>query len=157
MTKRQILRENLKNTMFHVCHKTKFYTQKRQSFLDQDKTVLSVLLCCKQQNSTIYRMLGYTLLYNKVLVVMQVHTAAIQSLQQQSDKTHCCHQQQRAHHHGTTANNLRTLAAGHRSVVWIAGVRCSIVTPYIRKDITLSGAEILQINSIDKIITSGTQ
>ena len=66
---------------------------------------------------------------------MQVHTAAIQSLQQQSGKAHYCHQEQRAHDHGSTGstNNLRTLATGYRWVVWIADVRCSIVTHYIWK------------------------
>ena len=83
---------------------------------------------------------------------MQVHTATIQILQQQSDKAHCCHQEQRAYHHGTTsstksgstAKNLRTLAAGDRLVVWSAGVRCLIVTHYIGKHISLSGAGLLK-------------
>ena len=90
---------------------------------------------------------------------MQVHTTAIQGSQQQSDKAHCCHQEQRAHHHGSTgstnstgsihssgsvhcsgskAKNFRTLAAGDRLVVWIAVVRCSIVTHYILKVFPLS-------------------
>ena len=101
---------------------------------------------------------------------MQVHTATIQSLQQQSDKAHCCHQEQRAHNHGTTgstnstessrsvhsstnsgntAKNLRTLAAGHRLVVWIADVRCSIVTYYIGKDIPWCGPQLLKWNDSD--------
>ena len=118
------------------------------------------------QKAKLNYMLGYTLLYSKVLVVMQVHTAAIQSLQQQSDKVHCCHQEQRAHNHGSTgstnsrstAKNLRTLAAGHRLVVWIADVRCSIVTHHIGKDISWCGPGLLKRNSSEKRVnTSGAQ
>ena len=96
---------------------------------------------------------------------LQVYTTAIQSLKQQSGKVHCYHQEQRAHHHGSTgstnstgsihssgsvhcsgskAKNLRTLAAGNRLVVWIAVVRCSIVTHYIGKYVSWSGVELLK-------------
>ena len=94
-----------------------------------------------------------------IQTLMQVLTATIQSLQQQSDKGHCYHQEQRAHNHGSTgstnsrstANNLRTLAAGHRLVVWVADTRCSIVTHNIGKDIPWCGPELLKWNNSDNI------
>ena len=87
-----------------------------------------------------------------------VHTITIQSLQQQSDKAHCHHQEQRAHHHGSTGStnsgsttkNFRTLAAGDRWVVWIAVVRCSIVTHYIGKIFCCVPTKILKANKKDK-------
>ena len=105
---------------------------------------------------------------------LQVYTTAIQSLKQQSDKAHCYHQEQRAHHHGSTgstnstgsihcsgskAKDFRTLAAGDRLVVWIAVIRCSIVTHYIGKFISWCGAELLKWNNSHKkvIFTSGAQ
>ena len=121
-----------------------------------------------------------------IQTLVQVLTATIQSLQQQSDKAHCCHQEQRAHNHGSTGStnstnsihsswsihssrsvhssgsitkNLRTLAAGHRLVVWIAGVRCSIVTHHIGKHISWCGPELLKWNNSDNrvIFASGAQ
>ena len=104
---------------------------------------------------------------NNKQVQSEVHTTAIQSSKQQSDKAHCYHQEQRAHHHGSTGStnstgsihssgsvhcsgsttkNLRTLAAGDRWVVWIAVVRCSIVTHDIGKIFSCVPTKILKPN-----------
>ena len=64
-----------------------------------------------------------------------------------SGSVHCSgsiHSSGSVHCSGSKAKNLRTLAAGNRLVVWIAVVRCSIVTHYIGKFISWCGAELLK-------------
>ena len=106
----------------------------------------SCVLYLVNSKTQLYRWYQATL-YNKVLVV---HTAAIQSLQQQSDKAHHCHHKQRAHDHTGSTNNLWTLAAGDGLVAWIADVRCSIVTHHIGKSIAWCGLELLKWYNSDK-------
>ena len=136
------------------CHKSSsvtldyqpHYKNKQKCHSDKLSTIYTILFehTAYLYSLSCYKCTLYIIQEKLTQKLMQVYTTTIQSLKQQSDKVHCCHQDQRAHHHGSTTKNLRTLAAGDRLVVWIAVVRCSIVTHYIGKFISWCGAELLK-------------